>query len=569
MENYNLFLNSYVQRISQHFSLQDSFAFEILAISAILEKDFDEVFNNISTIENSSGSNDGGMDGVYIVDEEGNFTLDVFQVKYSDKDLGDNEIRKFINDYTNLFVNDNAANIPLNNKTKRALDRYRALIISHKVPHQIRLHFVFNGDKETIENTHRSEQHHQADNRLHFYGRQELYNKIAQLALEGRKRKEVKFKFEAEKSNISLRNDPQALISFQIGNVKAINFRLKVLDLCALLDKEKEINGSVEYIFSENIRGFLSNKTNAKIRETLEGQTPEYFPFLNNGITIIADRVIFPEEPAAGRYPVEVTNPSIVNGLQTSNVIYSIYQEAPAKLADVYVMVRLYETSQPELVEQITDATNTQTPINFRDKISKKSFNTFTSALFENHGVRYITKRGDTFKQNSIPTRKSIESETALKFWYASFNKLPEIAKNSKSKVLEDIYEASVNKEHKLHSLFNGDKQSPIYQELWKSYTYYTFVIEKRNSEENRDKEVLSFADEILCYAIFMIIKDSNRQKTIEQSYTEALNALIKIVKKEKINHEAHNITYSHNNYFKSSKSRHDLNAELNLFTSE
>lgn len=61
---------------------------------------------------------------------------------------------------------------------------------------------------------------------------------------------------------------------------------------------------------------------------------------------------------------------------KTTNVIYDIYKRDASKLEGVYVMIRLYETADTELIDKITNATNTQSPISFRDKISTKILTT-------------------------------------------------------------------------------------------------------------------------------------------------------------------------------------------------
>lgn len=564
--NKALFLDGFKQRVVKKFSLREDFAFEVLCIAAFLDMTFDEVLDNVSTILNGSGSHDAGLDGIYLDEDEHDCTLHIFQIKHT-AHLGDNELAKFVNDYRNLFVMDNAANLPLNDRVAAALEKYKSVVRAGKVV-ETRLYFVFNGEI-TAQNQPLIERHEAHAEYLKVYDSNALYERIDDLLMDHKKRKEVRFSFMAEKSNISLKQDPQALISFQIQNIKAINFRLTALDLCQLLDKEKSINKRIDTVFSENIRGFLRyNKTNKKIRETLESDYAEYFPFLNNGITIIAEQVKIPREMQAGAYPVETKNPVIVNGLQTTHVIYEIYQTAPQKLEGVYVLIRLYETNEPDVLEKITDATNTQSPINYRDKVSNKDFNAFAKTLFELQGIGYLTKRGQSFDaQLSLQMNESVHSDVVLKFWYATFNELPEVAKNAKSKVLEDIFEASQSKEHALYSLFNGDKNSPVYEQMLKAYRIYRFVIQKRHAaEKSKVDDAVFYADELLAYGLHKSGVDNNG---FEQAYQQVLQAIIKMVADEKSLLASKNLSYSHNAYFKSAKSRFDLNQRLGFIEKE
>ena len=557
--NRDLFLNGFIDRIAKRFNLNVDLAFEILAIAAVLDQTFDEVMDNVSTLENGNGSHDGGMDGIYVDEEYA--VMHVFQIK-SGANLGDNILAKFINDYRNLFVFGNLTQLPLNTKVNKAFETYQALAQAGRAI-ETQLHFVFGGEI-TPQNRDIAKRHLDANERLSIYDRNDLYQQIESLIAENRKRKPVDFSFMAQKSNISFKSDPQALISFQIQNVKAINFRLAALDLCQLLDKEKAINQRIDSVFSDNIRGFLDyNKTNKKIRETLESDYAEYFPFLNNGITIIAEQVKIPKEMQAGLYPIETKNPVIVNGLQTTHVIYEVYKKNAIDLENVYVLVRLYETTDPELVSKITDATNTQSPINFRDKISNKNFNLYTKTLFELNGIGYLTKRGDTFENSfSRALSESIHADHLLKFWYASFYEKPELAKNSKAKVLEDIFEATSNKTHLLHPLFSGTADSVIYAQLLRTYQLYRFVVAQRNQTE-LCSEFIVYADELFCYGLYKL-----GDVHLPNAYQKIHAAIEQAIIVEKARYTSKGLTYSHNTYFKSAKSRYDLDSLMGFIES-
>ena len=67
--------------------------------------------------------------------------------------------------------------------------------------------------------------------------------------------------------------------------------------MCELVEEEVKINKNKDYLFSENIRGFLGKKrkANSKMIETLEDvDNSFYFPLYNNGLTIVCDRITIP-----------------------------------------------------------------------------------------------------------------------------------------------------------------------------------------------------------------------------------------------------------------------------------
>ena len=573
--NKELFLNGYIEKIATKFDIAKDLAFEILCLSSILDMSFDEVYDEASTLENKDGSHDGGFDGIYIDKDEN--ILHIFQMK-NKPTIGDNELTKFISNYENIFVRNNSVGIRLNKTVKAKVDEYISLIQNGEY-FEVQLYFIFNGTKETTnksQNLEVSQRFEAAQENLKILDSDDLFSRIESLVTINKKRKQHKFTFQAEKSNISLKNDPQALISFSLLNVKAANFRLEALEICKLIDREIEINKSKDTLFSDNIRGYLgTNKTNRSIRDTLLSEDAEYFPFLNNGITIIANRINMPKQMMVGYYPIESINPVIVNGLQTTNVLYDIYKRDSSRLEGVYVMVRLYETADAELIDKITNATNTQSPISFRDKISTKRFNDFTKELFESKGVGYLTKRGETFDNTlSKQMHESITNETVIKFWYATFFEKPTIARNSKSKVMEYCFTAVEDAKHPLHKLFNGDKNSSIYMQLFIAYKIYMQVANMRKSYIKEEiEDFIFYADEFMSYGIYKLLKKNELLKTFEpllgEYYHEIFDTIKAIVENEKVRLNALDMTYSHNEYFKSERAVSDLNEKMSFCETE
>ncbi|NOT18470.1 MAG: AIPR family protein [Sulfuriferula sp.] len=570
--NTKLFIDSYLEKINSRFGFNpaNGFAFEIFAMAAILDQPFDEVYSDISTLIKStngehSGNHDGGIDGVFF--DELTATLAIFQTKNTEY-LRDNEIAKFINDYQNLFERMNSAQLPLNPKISAKLENILAITRAGTV-YTPKLFFVFNGHKQA-QNKDIADRYCQQYPILEILGAGDLFAKIEHLQASQRKRKTVKFTFNAEKSNIASSHDPQALMTYAKGNVRSVGFRLKAKELCRLIEEEVKVNGDDDHLYSQNVRGFLGAvRTNKQIEKTLLGQDAAYFPFMNNGITMIAETLKLPNAMQALIYPIEVTNPVIVNGLQSTQVIYKVYKSQPDKLEDVDIMVRLYDTQDEELAEKITTATNTQTSINTSDKISNRNFNHYLKILFENKGIGYIVKRGDSFENKlSKALKDTVTSETLLKFWYATYLERPEIAKASKATVFQQLYDASSEPSDPLHTYFGGDPQSPLYTQMLNVYQLHHFVVTQRNDSNESTPDLIQHADEILCYGIYKNLVASTRITTdidasiLNEAYTTVFTQLESICANQKSELTRHGRTYSHNNYFKSAQSRIDLNRE-------
>lgn len=117
----------------------------------------------------------------------------------------------------------------------------------------------------------------------------------------------------------------------------------------------------IKHIFESNVRDYQGSTTvNGEIQETLNENTREDFWWLNNGVTVLASETI----QATGKELI-ITDPEIVNGLQTSTEIYNFFSNNKDKV-DVEkrcVLVRIIVPENDESRDKIILATNSQTNI--------------------------------------------------------------------------------------------------------------------------------------------------------------------------------------------------------------
>ncbi|SFH47729.1 AIPR family protein [Pedobacter insulae] len=577
MNNKELFINGYLTRVANQFpqsadqNQNINLAFEIFSISAFLDKPFQEVFDNILV----KGSRDGGIDGIWFQDQGEYYVMHVFQCK-NKRSLAANEIDKFRSDFRDIFTYGNKVGKQNIDDLKRWMDEYKQ-ISEQGIVIETKLYFIFNGlniDPDYANNQQIYETYNDVENDFLIVDSDTLYEKVADLSRQ--KRKEIKFTFHPQVSNISAL-DSQGIYTFAIQDIRAANFRIPATELCQLMAYEEQTNGSIASLFEENIRSFLGIKVraNKRMNETLnKREDAVYFPFLNNGITVICEQLIIPKSPQDDKYLLPITNPQIVNGLQTSWVLYNNYIKNPGLLKDIYVNIRIYETKDKTLVEKITDATNTQTPINYRDKISNKDFNMLTKEVFNNAGINYITKRGENFSKESLKFDDSIESETVIKYWFATFFEEPQTAKNSIASVLQKIFDASTFDKHPLEDLFDGKKESAVYHQLLTAYRIYRHV-QNQKQLNIADHEVLAYADELMSYGIYKYLQSENdlniykEEAKLKEGYDDTLNVIEQIVEKDKQAHIQIGRTFSYNAYFKKPKSKVDFNNEKNILESD
>jgi hypothetical protein len=121
-----------------------------------------------------------------------------------------------------------------------------------------------------------------------------------------------------------------------------------------LIDDGKNLR---QRIFEENVRDFIGSDSeiNAEISSTLEDSIKQNrFGILNNGITIVS-----PDVRVQGN-EIYLRGYQIVNGCQTSNLLY----EHREKISnDVTVMLKMVETADSTIVDDIVRATNRQTKV--------------------------------------------------------------------------------------------------------------------------------------------------------------------------------------------------------------
>lgn len=545
-------LESFVNAIARKFSISPDTAFEILVISLILDKPFDEVYSDIWT----GGSHDCGIDGAYI-DVPSN-TIWLFQSKNASS-LKDTEITAFLTSYQQIFAQNNSAGHPMNPKLTAVLNDYQNTVKGGVVL-EPKLYFAYSGSNTDPAHANNAAIASRFSATpyppLSIVDVSGLMSKAA--ALQKTHRDEVRYTFRAEETNITPFSN-QALYSFSIGNVRAVNFRMAAVQLCELMTEEIGVNGSVDTLFTENIRGYLKrNKTNKRINETLHSTSESpFFSLMNNGITIICSSVTIPGSSQAGVFNIPVIDPVIVNGLQTSKVIYEVFNEDRNLLRDVFVTVRVYETRDPVLIDLITEATNTQTAINYRDQMSNKPFNHHSHTYFAGRNVRYVSKRGESIREPSLSAGLSdaVTNELVIKFWYATYNQDPHRAKTSKTGLLEDIFSATKETHPVFGDKFLGAQDSPIYEELFNAYRIYKFVSDKRiELRGTAGSDYLVHSDELMAFGIYRSLQTAGLLSSFTEAnlvahYTDVNSRISSLVEYERLRRGT---LYSHSNYFKS-----------------
>lgn len=106
-------------------------------------------------------------------------------------------------------------------------------------------------------------------------------------------------------------------------------------------------------LFNDNVRDYQGfNSVNSEIYKTISDD-PSSFVLFNNGITIVCNSFI------NNNRRLKIDNPQIVNGCQTSNVIFSAYKKN-LRIDDVTLTIKVIATKDSELSNDIVRGTNRQ-----------------------------------------------------------------------------------------------------------------------------------------------------------------------------------------------------------------
>lgn len=127
-------------------------------------------------------------------------------------------------------------------------------------------------------------------------------------------------------------------------------------DYIRIIQKENgELNKG---LFFENVRDFLGNENtvNQEIANTIKDhEERDRFALLNNGVTIVARSVT----PSGDTF--KLSQFQVVNGCQTSHVLFN---NKDTITDDMYITIKLIETSDVDLSGKIIATTNSQSHVN-------------------------------------------------------------------------------------------------------------------------------------------------------------------------------------------------------------
>ena len=134
---------------------------------------------------------------------------------------------------------------------------------------------------------------------------------------------------------------------------------------------------------------------------------------------------------------VKIDKLQIINGGQTCKTIYqTLKNHSDIDFSQVYILVRLYEVNDDEeMVQDITYATNSQNPVDFRDLKSNDEIQKLLEISAKDLGYIYKRKRDNLGNTNVIPS--TVAAEAVLAVW----RKKPHLAKYKRNEFFDKYYD--------------------------------------------------------------------------------------------------------------------------------
>lgn len=378
-----------------------------LAVQKITFLQDDEVWELLQwTDHHVTGKQEELLDAYLILDQGDEIELKLFQFKFREGYAGGvstKELYAFVDRMNRVFLRadlQDEATLEAFAEVRRALDEARKANPKAKRV-RIQCYFIVNGQDVSRTDHGKVDEIRSiyAQDRQTYgftfetYGALKLYDLITQ----GR------VPIAEESLEVLTERSPEPFLLHDIGAnpngmpLKVLVGFVNVNQFTRLVDRY-----SNNELFEMNVRYFLGSgrEVNRRIIETVTSDQSPWFGFMNNGVSITADRVVVDRPPSGGKMRIHLWNMQIINGCQTVNALY--HAKYSKSLKDRFqgnsaVMVRIYEIDKENraFLDALIVATNSQNAIRPQDLLSNDPIQKVVQRAMAEYGVGYERKAGE------------------------------------------------------------------------------------------------------------------------------------------------------------------------------
>jgi hypothetical protein len=457
----NELIKSNIAKFETIYGKHNNKAFVILNIFCFSNLD---PVNDKNEVENSytDAKGDGKIDAIIINEQEIICIQATTSAKFSEDQ---DKFEIFLSNVYDLFYNEEPTLLnEANEKIKNQYNKYTE-VIKNSIP-SISAFFCFNGkltedDIKTIDNLKIK---YRTIDSIEIKDIDSIYTNLRHKVIKKPQANDILFSFKPYNSQS---DQKRGLLEIYKDNIKAYQFFVKARDIVRLVDTFIKNRGSYESLFDLNIRGYLGTGNNqvankSMVKVLTDTEERKYFGIYNNGITIVSNKIEI-EKPLG----LKATNPSIINGLQTTMTIYNTIkhlnnipeEEFNKEDKDLFlnteVIIRLYAIDGDDLLNPIVMSSNTQAQISLGNKLSNLEFSKKLDNYFSNdklHNFKYVRKVTDIDNN-----KETFVSDDALKYWYATYYKKPHKANSRRINVVSYFFNAfnDLSKENELRNMVN------------------------------------------------------------------------------------------------------------------
>lgn len=265
-----------------------------------------------------------------------------------------------------------------------------------------------------------------------------------------------------------------------------------------IVDDEGNVRKS---FFDSNVRDYQGkNNVNSSISETLYRTDNNDFWWLNNGVTVLAS-----EATLVNNRELQIVNPEIVNGLQTSMEIYNYFSENREALESEKrsVLLRIIVPDNEESRDQIIFATNNQTNIPKATLRVTDPIHLQIEMYFKSRGLFY-DRRKNYYKNQGRKPAEIVGVSFLAQCLITIFLKKPDYARARPSTLLND--------EKTYNELYEKNNDLEVF--------YRVAVLGKKIQKNVRSVSDYSPAEksDILYYVLYAVIADVLNKKNITPS---------------------------------------------------
>ena len=201
-----------------------------------------------------------------------------------------------------------------------------------------------------------------------------------------------------------------------------------------IIDEEDNL---IPSIFIDNVRDFQGdNPVNQDIATTIDSGFLDQFVIRNNGVTIVA------RDLAITGQRFSVRDYQIVNGCQTSHVLFAHRKRIAAATDVLFVPVKLIHTDDEEIIQDVIKSTNRQTPIDENDLLALTKFQRDLETYYSGFsgGKRlYYERRSRQYANTAAEKTRIVPVGMQLKVFASMFLDAPHQAGRYQATLLQAV----------------------------------------------------------------------------------------------------------------------------------